>query len=365
MAPVSLVPPGGRRWARRLAAPLAAAALCALLAVLRRWRRVRCLGPDAIRAALPPLPVALVEAVRGHKSAIVLSAEAVMPASALGLADLLRLVVHHAAQAVGADAAAQGVEERLAAPDLPLYQAEVLVGDACAALGRERVWRSANAVLRKRGSARAPGASAPGLAARRFAAVASVPFTAVVADAWSEDLEAHFPHQVGRNFGGFAAVLGTPRVDAPPSRARPVLQLWPGLLRERGAHAGEGPQGLPASCAAAEEALSQEGPYLLFLRDLLRSKAALFAGWAALPPAGHLGAALRRAWRDTRAHDASRTEPLAYALAPGDCAGTSAELLDEYGLCVLQYDAGALGESGLEECFRALAAACGAQAAAG
>lgn len=336
---------------------MVAALLCAVASFLRRrQQRPRRLRADVIHSALPPLPVALVDAVRSHNSVVVLGAHAILPSSTLGLDDLLRSVIGHIVQAGVSDAAVEDIKGRLSGPDLPLAEAELLLGDLCAAVGRERVRRSTNAVLRKHGSARQQTA-ASALAARQLAAVASVPFTAAVVDAWSVELEAHLPHRVGRNFGGFAAVLARPRVDTPPSRARPVLQLWPGLLGDRGVHSCEGPESLPTSRSATEQVLAEDSPYLSFLRDLLLSKTALLAGWE-LPPRGHLGAALRWTRRLARARGASGAEPLAYALVPGGRAETSNDLLEEYGLCVLSYNASTLGDTGLEECFRALADSC-------
>merc|ERR1712203_516163 len=103
----------------------------------------------------------------------------------------------------------------------------MLLGDACAVLGKERVWRGAQAALRRR---QMPSTSVTAAVIERLQAVAAAPFTAVITTAWSNDFEDFFPHRVGMNFGGFAAVLMKPRIDAKPGRSRPVLQLWPGLL---------------------------------------------------------------------------------------------------------------------------------------
>merc|ERR1711924_125975 len=130
---------------------------------------------------------------------------------------------------------------------------------------------------------------------------------------------------VSRNFGGFATMLTKPRVDKLPGRSRPVLQLWPGLSGI--AHAGSSVEELPCSRQDCERELAPDGPYAAFLRDLFRSKTALFVGWPDLPPTGHVGRALREAWQQVKARDPSRAEPLAYAIAkepvPKACVGTA------------------------------------------
>eukprot|EP00927_Polykrikos_kofoidii_P047923 TRINITY_DN42200_c0_g1_i1.p1 TRINITY_DN42200_c0_g1~~TRINITY_DN42200_c0_g1_i1.p1 ORF type:complete len:404 (+),score=71.63 TRINITY_DN42200_c0_g1_i1:33-1214(+) len=243
-------------------------------------------------------------------------------------------------------------------------EAELLLGDACEALGRKNFSVACRSALLKR---RRPGgqtstaacAAAEEVLRRRLAAVAATPFTAVLAAACSDELEQQFPHRVGRNFGGYAAILGKPRVDVPPARARPLLHLWPALGAKPGSDATT-PSGhqLPASRAEVEVELSPGNPYPTFLRDLFRTKVAVLVG-CQLPPRGHLGAALRDAWKLARAHDAARREPLAYALAPATAAeGGVREICNEnFGLCVLSYDSEAWGERGLEHCLLALSSA--------
>jgi len=85
---------------------------------------------------------------------------------------------------------------------------------------------------------------------------------------------------------------------------------------------------------------------------------ALFAGWPSLPPEGHVGAALRRAWDEARIRDPGRTEPLAYAVAGGAPEALRRECLSGCGLSVISYDVDGAGlhehDPGLLACLRAL-----------
>lgn len=145
-------------------------------------------------------------------------------------------------------------------------------------------------------------------------AMVEVPFTAVLTSSWSDVLQDYFPRCIGCNFGGFATVLARPRIDKAPGRSRPVMRL--------------DQQGL----APVDE------HYLTFLSDLFGSKVVVLAGWPTLPPLGHIGEALRKAWAVARARDASRQLPLSYGLArEGLPEAQRQQCFEEYGLYVLSF----------------------------
>jgi len=357
--------PGDRR---RNPTIIAGAIVCFVAFLVRRlWaggaarRRSAAAAAAAMAAELPPL---LVEALRCHDAVAVLGMDFLCASgSPLSVVDLLSQIVAdmpqdssaQSNQYTGKEVYRPKVLSSIACiDDDPTWEAERRLGDVCAAFGVGTVVRAARATC----SAAAPPRA---MLSRRLDALAAVPFGAVLVGGWCwhDELGVRFPHRIARNFGGFATVLAKTRIDAPKSRARPLMHLWPGLTTKggRGATTAES---LPCTRADCVRELASDGPYATFLRDVFKSKIAVLIGWPELPPAGHIGEALRQAWRETRARDLTRAEPLAYALAPRAPVSLVATCLQDYGLQLLgrgEDDGGAtgLGELSFEIYLRWLA----------
>jgi len=341
--------------AKKLAAVALGAGVPALaVLLLARWRRLR---TSAVGTAQPSLPAALVKALRAYESVAILGSDVL---GGRALLELLQFVVNSAqGSCVATDATAlENARQRLGLAGLTLEEAEALVGDVCAAFGRDAVWRRAKSLRQAQGTTRHLAAASGKGAHCVLDALSAVPFTALLSYDWSETLEEHFPHRVGRNFGGFVTVLAKPRVDAPPGRSRPLLLLWPSLAAPRKVALGEGLEALPTSRADSERALEEDSIYMVFLRDLFQAKVTTFVGWPALPPGGHVGKALRLAWEAVKVRDSTRSEPIAYALAVDANDAVCEQCMVECGLHVIRCAGTGPSMSQLEAALRALASAC-------
>jgi len=341
--------------AKKFAVVALGTALPALIVVLlARRRRLRI---TTAGIAHPSLPAALVKALRAYESVAILGSDVL---GGCTLEEILQFIVNDP-QGSGAATDATAVEDarcKLGLEGLTLEETEALVGDVCAAFGRDTVWRRAKSLRQTRGTPKylAVGGGKRGTCVLN--ALTTVPFTALLSYDWSEKLEEHFPHRVGRNFGGFVTVLSKPRVDAPPGRSRPLLLLWPCITAPRKVALGEGLEALPTSHVDSERALEETSVYMVFLRDLFQSKVATFLGWPVLPPDGHVGKALRQAWAAVKVRDSTRSEPIAYALAVDVNDAVCEQCMVECGLHVISCAGTGPSMSQLEAALRALGSAC-------
>jgi len=324
---------------------------------------------------LPHMPDGLVRAIRDY-DAVAFIGEGLLGTATLsvtlrqvlsGMLDSERSPANSSATSESASMAKEALK-RLEEPGTCIGDAELILGDVCEALGREAVARRA----RSRSSRDATPVAAAH-ANDLLEKLAAIPFSAIVSSGWCEAMQEHLPHRVDRNFGGFCSVLTKPRVDAAPGRSRPVMQLWPGLVGPgagnrpgavRGGRRGnekyvEVAEALPRSRADCERELAAESQYPIFLRDLFQSKVVLFVGWPELPPRGHVGDALRRAWHEARARDPSRVEPLAFALAcEQPCTVPQGKsFLEDCGLQIVSGKGASLQPDALGCCLDALAEA--------
>eukprot|EP00405_Crypthecodinium_cohnii_P035429 CAMPEP_0206530662 /NCGR_PEP_ID=MMETSP0325_2-20121206/3305_1 /ASSEMBLY_ACC=CAM_ASM_000347 /TAXON_ID=2866 /ORGANISM="Crypthecodinium cohnii, Strain Seligo" /LENGTH=394 /DNA_ID=CAMNT_0054026761 /DNA_START=530 /DNA_END=1714 /DNA_ORIENTATION=+ len=213
---------------------------------------------------------------------------------------------------------------------------------------------------------------------RRLAAAACLPFTATLSTTWRKEYDQFFRCRVGRNFGGYSALLSKPRVDLTSAAARPALLLWPALYggsffastsssstipaedgaspmtrTKREAHA-EAPW---HSCEEVDRILDEEGPYCIFLRDVFKSKVILMLGWPEVVPEGHLAEALSTAWAEVRARcQASGTipQPIGYSLTT-EMIPNAVEILENYGIApLLVTGRGVISASSADELFLTL-----------
>eukprot|EP00929_Paragymnodinium_shiwhaense_P120378 TRINITY_DN92305_c0_g1_i1.p1 TRINITY_DN92305_c0_g1~~TRINITY_DN92305_c0_g1_i1.p1 ORF type:complete len:387 (-),score=95.71 TRINITY_DN92305_c0_g1_i1:13-1173(-) len=346
---------GFLRWQGRRKASVAllgtasTAALCAaLIDVLAHWRRGRRKAQMAAMVSATPLPPApLLTAVQSFNAVAMLGGDFLAPRRTLSLAQqLARCLAEGLALGEVEDRKlATTLQQKLSKSTLSEEEAEAAVGEVSQALGAPALRRRLRLLSRRQPRHEE-------VADARLQALAEVPFTSLLTVAWSVALEDHFPRHVGRNFGGFATLLNKPRIDKAPGASRPVLQLWPAIESSC-----KSAQELPTCREDCELYLDSGAFYPTFLRDVFRSKVVVLLGWPALPPSGHVGAALQQAWQDVRARDPHRREPLAYAFASEAEASPVAcrQCMESYGLHVISYDARIMGQQGLAQCLRTLA----------
>ncbi|CAK0857258.1 unnamed protein product [Prorocentrum cordatum] len=184
----------------RVAALIGAGALVALELLLRR-RRQRAPPAGLPGAAARAPPAGLLRALRRRECVAALGPE--FPAPALPGSSLQGLLIEAVRGAMASPGgggrepleagAAAAVLARLSAAGLPLSDAELLVGDACAAVGRRRLWRGAAAAQRRLRAGGTMSRRVQAAVADCLGAVEAVPFAAVLASSWGPEAQERFP----------------------------------------------------------------------------------------------------------------------------------------------------------------------------